>query len=85
MPPITLPPWTWYWISVAVLTLLLFLPVSRLIWVLAVRRLERRRGDRLTIDERRGQRVRARFLGLLLALLFSALFNYQLLDMRAHL
>ena len=85
MPPFTLDPWSWYWISVAVLTLLLFLPVSRLIWVLSVRRLERRRGERLTIDERRGQLIRARFLGFLLAALFSALFNYQILDMQAYL
>ena len=74
-------PWTWYWLSVVALTLLIFLPVSRLIWVLAVRRLERRRGDLLTIDERKGQLIRARFLGLLLSALFSLLFNYQILGM----
>lgn len=74
-------PWTWYWVSVVVLTLLIFLPVSRLIWILAVRRLERRRGDLLTIDERKGQLIRARLLGLLLSGLFSVLFNYQILGM----
>jgi hypothetical protein len=74
-------PWTYYWLSVAVLSALLFLPVARLIWVLAVRRLERRRGRVLTDQERLGQLNRARFLALLLCVAFSALFNWQILEM----
>lgn len=62
-------------LSVVVLAALLFLPVSRLVWVLSVRRLERKRGQALDDAERRGQRVRARIIGLLLVIFFSLLFN----------
>ena len=77
-------PWTFYWLSVVVLAALLFLPVTKLVWVLSVRRLERKRGVALSDRERAGQLNRARFLALLLCVVFSALFNYQILDMSAH-
>lgn len=77
-------PWTYYWLSVAVLAALLFLPVSKLVWVLSVRRLERRQGQALSDAERLGQLNRARFVALILCVVFSALFNYQILDMSAH-
>lgn len=77
-------PWTFYWLSVVVLTALLFLPVTNLVWVLSVRRLERRRGVALSDRERAGQLNRARFLAACLCAVFSALFNYQILDMSAH-
>jgi hypothetical protein len=73
--------WGWYWGSVVVLAALLFVPASRLVWVLSVRRLERRLGRRLGERERLGQRNRARFLAFILCAVFSALFNYQLLGM----
>ncbi len=74
-------PWVYYWISVAVLAALLFLPASRLIGVLSVRRLERKGGRALGDVERRGPLGRARFLAVLLCLAFSALFYYRLLGM----
>ena len=74
-------PWVYYWVSVAVLAALLFLPATRLIWVLSVRRLERRGGRALSDAERAGQRNRARLLALLLCLAFAALFNFRLLGM----
>lgn len=77
-------PWTYYWISVALLAALLFVPVSRLVWVLSVRRLERRLGQALSDQERLGQRNRARVLAAIVCLVFSALFNYRILDMSAH-
>lgn len=77
-------PWTYYWVSVVVLTALLFFPVSKLVWVLAVRRLERRLGQPLSERERVGQLNRARILALVLCAIFSSLFNYQLLDMSAY-
>jgi hypothetical protein len=77
-------PWTWYWISVVVLAALLFVPASTLVWVLSVRRLERRLGHPLSEGERLGQRNRARFIAIVLCALFSALFNYRILDMSAH-
>jgi dolichol kinase len=77
-------PWTYYWLSVAVLAALLYLPVSQLVWVLSVRRLERKLGQALSDRERAGQRNRARFLAVILCVIFSALFNYQILDMTTH-
>ena len=77
-------PWTCYWLSVVVLAALLFLPVTKLVWVLSVRRVERRRGVALSDQERAGQLNRARFLAVWLCVAFSALFNYQILDMSAH-
>lgn len=66
-------------LSVVVLAALLFLPVSRLVWVLSVRRLERRTGTVLDETERAGQLVRARLVALILVILFSLLFNLGML------
>jgi hypothetical protein len=77
-------PWTYYWLSVLVLAALLFWPVAKFVWVMSVRRLERRLGQALRDDERAGQANRARFIALLLCVIFSAMFNYQLLDMSTH-
>ena len=67
--------------SVIVLALLLFLPVSRLMWVLSVRRLERRLGRETTEQERRGQLSRARFLAVFVVSIFSFLFNHHLFSL----
>lgn len=77
-------PWTYYWLSVAVLAALLFLPTERLVWVLSVRRLERKLGHALGAVAREGQRNRARFIAVIVCVIFAALFNYQILDMAAH-
>jgi hypothetical protein len=74
-------PWTYYWISVAVLAGLLFWPVSKLVWVLSVRRMERRLGQALSDQDRLGQLNRARLIATVLCVAFSALFNWQILDM----
>ena len=77
-------PWTYYWLSVLALAVLLFWPASKLVWVLSVRRLERKRDQALSADERLGQRNRAWLLAAIVCLVFSALFNYQLLEMSAY-
>jgi hypothetical protein len=77
-------PWTYYVVSVGVLAALLFWPVSKLVWVLSVRRLERRLGQPLSNQERQGQLNRARFLAIVVCVAFSALFNFHLLDMSSH-
>jgi len=77
-------PWTYYWISVVVLAGMLLWPVFKLVWVLSVRRLERRSGHALSEQERLGQRGRAWFVAIVLCCIFAALFNYQLLDMARH-
>ena len=77
-------PWPYYWLSVIVLAALLFLPASQLVWVLSVRRLERKLGQPLSDGERAGQRRRARFIAVVVCVIFAALFNYQILDMAAY-
>ena len=77
-------PWTYYWLSVGILAALLFWPVAKLVWVLSVRRLERKLGQPLSDRERAGQLNRARLLAILMCVAFSALFNYQILNMAAY-
>lgn len=62
------------WGSVLLLGALLFGPVSRIIWTLSVRRLQRRRHEALNEAEIAGQLTRARLIALPLALLFAWLF-----------
>lgn len=66
--------------SVALLALLLFFPVSKLVWVLSVRRLQRKLQRELSQEEFNGQLARARFISVLIVLLFSLLFNINLID-----
>lgn len=70
-------PTTFFTLSWVVLSALLFLPVSRLIWVMSVRRLERRRKRRLEEAERKAQLRRARVIAVIVVLAFSFLFNLQ--------
>ncbi|MDH3451316.1 MAG: hypothetical protein OEN20_02770 [Gammaproteobacteria bacterium] len=67
--------------SVFMLAALLFIPASKLIWVLSVRRLERKTGTDLSDEQRTGQRNRARLLALFLVIIFSLLFNISMLGM----
>lgn len=67
-----------FYIAVFVLALMLFFPVSKMIWVLSVRRTERRLGQKLSREEADGQLARARFIAILLVSAFSWLFNLQL-------
>ena len=64
-----------YWMWVVALTALLLYPVSKLIWVLSVRRLQRKLGRELTAEEQRGQKGRAYFIAVFACFLFSALYN----------
>jgi hypothetical protein len=64
---------------VLVLAALLFLPVSKLIWVLSVRRLQRKTGRELSEEELQGQLKRARVIAVFVALIFSLLFNANLM------
>lgn len=58
----------------------LWWPAARLVWVLSVRRLERRLGAALDGAARAGQRRRAWVLAAPICLAFAALFNLRLLD-----
>lgn len=69
----------YFLLSFLLLAGLLFFPVSKMVWVLSVRRLQYKTGRELESAEIEGQRRRARIIGLLLVLIFSYLFNLQLL------
>ncbi len=64
--------------SVLVLAAMLFFPVSKLIWVFAVRRLQAKIGRELSPAELEGQKARARFMAVFVTLAFSWLFNISL-------
>ena len=71
-------------VSVFVLALLLFFPISKLIWVMSVRRLQRKLNRELNETELAGQMTRARFVSIFVSLLFSYLFNLNLIGLPTH-
>lgn len=70
---------TTYWLWVAAMTLALLIPVSRLIWVFSVRRLQKKLKKKLDDREIQGQKKRAYLIGFVICLIFSILFNFKLL------
>ena len=72
----------WYLGWSALLAALLFIPVSKLIWTLAVRRQERRQQRKLSEAEVQGEKQRARFITFFLVIFFSLLFNFNLLKVQ---
>ena len=73
---------SYYLISVIILALLLYYPVNKMIFVLSVRRLERRIGKQLNDDQKNGQLKRSRFISIILILCFSCLFNINILSIK---
>jgi hypothetical protein len=65
-------------LSVALLAILLFFPVSRMVSILSIRRLQRKLARNLSATEIAGQKRRARVIALVLVVPFSWLFNLQL-------
>jgi len=64
-----------FWLWVIGLTALLIYPVGKLIWVISVRRLQRKLQRELSDTEIEGQRSRAFFVSVFVSLVFSALYN----------
>jgi hypothetical protein len=60
---------------VVLLAALLFWPMSKLVWVLSVRRLQRKLSRPLEENEIAGQVARARIISVFVSLLFSFLYN----------
>ena len=67
-----------YLLSVTFLALLLYYPVNKLIFILSVRRYEKKIGKPLSDEELRGQLIRSRFITIILIIFFSSLFNLKL-------
>ena len=64
---------------VLLLAALLFWPISKLIWVMSVRRLQRKLQKELSQEEIAGQLNRARVIAAFVSLIFSWLFNLHTL------
>ena len=64
--------------GIVLLSIALYFPVNKLVWVLSVRRLERKYKNKLTDVERKLQLNRARFISIILVLIFSYFFNLKL-------
>ena len=71
----------YFLVSIFVLALLLFFPITKLIWVISVRRLQRKLKRELNESELAGQMTRARFISIFVSLLFSYLFNLNLIGL----
>lgn len=63
-----------FWLWVLGLTAMLTFPATNLIWVMSVRRLQRKLGRELSADEIAGQKQRARFIAIVVSFIFSFLF-----------
>ena len=70
---------TIFWLWVVALTAALFYPVSRLVLVVSVRRLQKKLQRHLDETELHGQNNRAYFLAIVVSFIFSMMFNYRLL------
>ena len=68
-------PMLWYWISSLVLAALLYLPAGRLIWVIRVRRMDRKLKRSSTEEERKLERRKANVIAGVIVLTFAFLFN----------
>ena len=64
--------------GIVLLSIALYFPVNKLVWVLSVRRLERKYKKKLTDVETKLQLNRARFISIILVIIFSYFFNLKL-------
>ena len=69
----------WFWITTWLLAVLLYLPVHRLIWVMRVRRLEARTGNKPTDEEVEALRLKTRIIAGIIVVTFAYLFNHVVL------
>ena len=67
-----------FYLSVLVLSAALYIPVNKLIWVLSVRRIEKKSKSKYNENQRNLQKNRSRFISILLVFIFSYLFNMQI-------
>ena len=68
-------PVLWYWLSSLVPAALLYLPAGRLIWVMRVRRLERKPARVTTEEERKLERRKANLNAGVIVRTFAFFFN----------
>lgn len=73
--PITVGSLMWFWLTTLVLAVALFFPVSKMVWVVSVRRMERKLARVTTDEEREKLRRRSRILTSIIVVTFAFLFN----------
>ena len=67
----------WYLGWSLALSVVLFFPVSKLIWGFSIRRLAHKLGRPLEDNELEGQRRRANFISVIVVTIFAFLFNFN--------
>ena len=67
----------WFLGWTALLAAMLYIPVSKLVWTMSVRRQEKKLERKLSEEEVKGQLQRARFITLFLVILFAVAFNFN--------
>lgn len=72
----------WFW--VLLLTALLFIPAANLIFVVSVRRQQRKLNTELDASELAAQKQRARFVAAVVCFLFSFFFNVARIGFPVH-
>ncbi len=73
--PITVGSLMWFWLTTLVLAVALFFPVNKMVWVVSVRRMERKLARVTTDEEREKLRRRSRILTSIIVVTFAFLFN----------
>jgi len=69
----------WFWGSAIGLSLALYYPVTRFVWVIRVRRFEKKNDRQTTAEERQVLLRQSRFISILVVLLFAFLFTRTLI------
>ena len=72
------PQYLWFFGWSALLAAMLFIPVSKLVWTLSIRRAERKLERKLNDAEVSGQLQRARFVAFFLVIIFALMFNVNI-------
>jgi hypothetical protein len=72
----------WFW--VLLLAALLFIPVTNLVYVVSVRRKQRKLGIELNEAELAGEKQRARVIAVVICFLFSFFFNVARIGVPVH-
>jgi Na+-translocating ferredoxin:NAD+ oxidoreductase RnfD subunit len=67
--------YVWFFGWSALLSVMLFFPVSKLVWTLSIRKQEKKLNRKLDEAEVTGQLQRARFITFFLVVIFALLFN----------